>query len=175
MEILAASLSPKEDRRIFRKISIDPQTKCWNWTGSKGPTGYGLLWFRGRTERIHRVMYAYMVAPIPRGRSEMKDAQIDHLCKNTSCCNPEHLELVDARTNTLRSDNVCGENARKTHCKKGHPLSDKLRKNSRSRIFCTTCDSIRHRNRLLGPDREYWLKKAREASLRYYKRHKKKE
>jgi hypothetical protein len=27
---------------------------------------------------------------------------IDHLCRETLCCNPEHLEAVTNRENTLR-------------------------------------------------------------------------
>jgi hypothetical protein len=48
--------------------------------------------------------------------------RFDHLCKNTWCVNPYHLEQVTHKINCQRGDhrtnNWC---LRKTHCPKGHP------------------------------------------------------
>jgi NMD protein affecting ribosome stability and mRNA decay len=65
---------------------------------------------------------------------------LDHICKNTSCNNPKHMELVSPRTNVLRSGNAAAINARKTHCNKGHAYSgENLRiENDRSRT-CKIC------------------------------------
>ena len=42
--------------------------------------------------------------------------------------NPAHLELVPLKINYLRGVGTPADNARKTHCKRGHPLSgDNLR------------------------------------------------
>lgn len=53
---------------------------------------------------------------------------IDHVkdrgCVSTLCVNPAHLEAVTMRENNLRGrTNACAVNARKTLCKRGHPLS----------------------------------------------------
>jgi len=50
--------------------------------------------------------------------------QLDHLCRNRTCCNPAHLELVTGRENLLRGDTLAAANAAKTHCIQGHPLAD---------------------------------------------------
>jgi len=167
-------MSPKEHKRIFKRISIDEKTKCWNWIGSFDQSGYGLLWYKGRTERIHRIIYAFFNGPIPRSNIYQRELTIDHLCRNHSCCNPKHLELVKHIVNVMRGNGITAQNARKTHCKYGHQLPPYNIKHTkkRARPFCRTCDSIRHKKRMRGPQREYWLKKARESTKRWYKKHK---
>lgn len=41
-------------------------------------------------------MYELLVGPIPEGLT------IDHLCRNTMCVNPDHLEPVTHRENLMR-------------------------------------------------------------------------
>ena len=169
-DYLIVDFTPKEHKRIFKKISLYPKTTCWIWTGSKDEQGYGMLHYRGKTERIHRVMYSYYNGPIPRGVKARKNAQIDHKCNNTTCCNPEHLELVTQKTNVLRGNGITAQCARKTHCKYGHKLPEY--KSNKPRRYCKECDRIRHKKRIQGPDREYWLEKARQSAKRYRDKHK---
>jgi len=164
MEYLEVNLSPKEHKRLFKKIKIDEKTGCWNWTGGKDQLGYGQGYYNHRRERIHRIIYAFFKGPIPRG----KIFQIDHLCRNHQCCNPEHLELVTQQINIIRGEGITAINSRKEFCKHGHPLPP-YKGHGRT---CKVCDSIRHKKRMNGPDREYWLKKNREAVRRCYSKKK---
>jgi hypothetical protein len=66
---------------------------------------------------MHRYAYEALVGPIPDGK------QIDHLCRNRACCNPEHLEPVTIQENIRRGEGPQAINARKTHCIRGHALS----------------------------------------------------
>lgn len=104
--------------RLMSKREIDPETGCWNWTGSVVRTGYGQIKVRkGLVQRTHRVMYEALVGPIPEG------LDLDHLCRNRRCMNPEHLEPVTERENALRGQGPAARNAMKTHCPRGHPYS----------------------------------------------------
>lgn len=104
-------------KRIMARVTID-EGGCWVSSYSKLPSGYAKMAAFGKLEYVHRVAYEAWKGAIPDG------LQIDHLCRNTSCCNPEHLEAVTPRVNVLRAPksfaHVC---AKKTHCPKGHPYS----------------------------------------------------
>ena len=86
---------------------------CWTWLACRR-SGYGLFWVGGKGLQAHRVAYELLVGPIPEGLS------IDHLCRNTGCVNPAHLEPVTHKENVLRGVGQMAVNARKTHCLRGH-------------------------------------------------------
>lgn len=73
---------------------------CWVWTGDI-QRGYARL--AGRL--MHREMYRRIKGEIPEG------LQLDHLCRNTACVNPDHLEPVEQKENVRR-----GNVARLTVC-----------------------------------------------------------
>lgn len=97
-------------------IVVNPETGCWEWQGHILPKGHGQVYWDGRTQQVHRVVYTLLAEPIPDG------LVLDHVkkrgCKSNACCWPAHLEPVTGAENTRR-----GGNAIKTHCKHGHPLS----------------------------------------------------
>lgn len=90
---------------------------CHEWIGGREPRGYGRFWLNGKTISAHVAAYILYCGQVPKGMT------IDHLCKNKSCVRPDHLEAVSMRENVLRSDNLAALNARKTHCKNGHPFT----------------------------------------------------
>ncbi len=90
---------------------------CWEWQGYVDKKGYGKLWVGGRSGRrlaAHRASYAVFAGPIPDG------LVIDHLCRNTRCINPDHLEPVPQRTNLLRGESPMATARRTGLCKRGH-------------------------------------------------------
>jgi hypothetical protein len=70
---------------------------CWVWTGAmqKGG-GYGLFWTAAGLRRAHKYSYVEARGPVPTG------LELDHLCRNRACVNPDHLEAVSHSVNTLR-------------------------------------------------------------------------
>jgi hypothetical protein len=118
---------------------------CWSWLGTKNSDGYGVVRVDGRPMRgVHRVMYEAMRGEIPSG------LQLDHLCRVRHCVNPDHLEPVTGRENSLRGEGPSAMNARKTICVRGHALTgDNLIAfaNPRRR-GCKTCHRERERARL---------------------------
>jgi hypothetical protein len=70
---------------------------CWVWNhGYRDQFGYGYMALDRDPIGAHRVAWMLLVGPIPEGLT------IDHLCRNTSCVNPEHLEPVTNSENVYR-------------------------------------------------------------------------
>lgn len=131
-----------EVARIERFVEFG--SDCWIWTGSCQVDGYGRVQFRGKSWRAHRAIYTLLVDEIPEG------LVLDHLCRNPSCVNPEHLEPVTQQENSLRG--LMGR--LKTECPKGHLYSEEnTYRNSRGHRYCRTCKRAK--------DREYGKRKAR--------------
>lgn len=121
-------------------VSPEPNTGCWVWTGSADPRGYGHVMIKRKCNMAHRVVYELLVGPIPEG------LQLDHLCHNPWCVNPEHLEPVTPTQNNLRGlTNVCAVNSRKTHCKRGHELTGYNLKLVKKGRMCRTCQNMKRR------------------------------
>lgn len=96
---------------------------CWVWPGFTTEKGYGKLTIpapeaRYRTVRAHRMVWEMIRGPIPEG------LELDHLCRNRACVNPDHLEPVTSRTNTMRGIGPTAANATKTHCLRGHEFNE---------------------------------------------------
>lgn len=107
---------------------------CWEFQ-HKLHSGYGRFTFNYVRLFAHRVTYEAYKGKIPAG------LQIDHLCRNRSCCNPDHLEAVTPRENNMRGIGVAARNASVTHCPKGHPFDEvntQFRKGSNRRA-CREC------------------------------------
>lgn len=107
---------------------------CWSWVGATS-LGYGRIWIDGRLLGAHRVLYERHRGPIADG------LEIDHLCRNRKCVNPDHLEAVDTATNVLRGIGVTASNARKSRCRLGHAF-DRFDGNGRR---CNSCHRIANR------------------------------
>ncbi len=81
--------------RFFAKI-VELPNGCWQWQGQI-KKGYGYFHVgKGRDMLAHRYAYELLVDKIPAG------LQTDHLCLNTSCVNPDHLEMVTQQENLRR-------------------------------------------------------------------------
>jgi hypothetical protein len=74
----------------------DRSGECWNWIGSVNGRGYGQMSYRGRCRTAHRVSWLMFRGEIPVG------LVIDHLCRNTLCVRPDHLEAVSQSENIRR-------------------------------------------------------------------------
>lgn len=82
----------------FRRYTVPQIGGCWTWTGARMTCGYGTLLAEqnGKTVLAHRWSYEHFVGPIPAGYD------VDHLCRNRACVNPEHLEPVPHAVNVER-------------------------------------------------------------------------
>lgn len=106
--------------RITRSYEEDPETGCHVWTGPISNRGYGKLsvtqaGYKAENFSAHKASYELTRGRVPSG------LVLDHLCRNRICVNPDHLEVVTQRENTLRSPVApAALNSAKTHCPQGH-------------------------------------------------------
>ena len=99
--------------RFWAKVDKSGPNGCWLWTASTR-RGYGHFWWNGRLCLAHRVSWTLLRGEIPEGLT------LDHLCRVHGCVNPDHLEPVTQKVNTLRGDTFPRRNSEKTHCAHGH-------------------------------------------------------
>lgn len=89
---------------------------CWWWAGPSYGDGHARIylgWVNGKTKftPAYRAVYEALVGPIP------PKLELDHLCENPACINPEHLEPV------THQENIRRHFLRRTHCKHGHKFT----------------------------------------------------
>lgn len=76
---------------------IDEKTGCWNWMLGQGRMGYGKSSINGKSNSAHINEWVRVHGPVPDG------LELDHLCRNVKCVNPDHLEPVTPTENKRRS------------------------------------------------------------------------
>lgn len=113
----ATSQTPLTDRLVAYIDYPGNDADCWPWMGAQQGGGYGVVGVKGKSRRVHRVIFEILVGPIIPG------LVLDHLCRNRACCNPAHLEPVTNRVNLLRGIGLTAVHAAKTHCIHGHELT----------------------------------------------------
>lgn len=124
--------------RFWAKVDVGHPLGCWLWIAAK-ICGYGSYKDDGVTVLAHRVAYEALAGPIPDG------LQLDHLCRNTACVNPDHLEPVTQRDNLMRGAGASAKNATKTYCKNGHEFTPENTSMSRGARVCLACKRISQR------------------------------
>lgn len=87
------------EERLMANSVVCHETGCWDWIGKRHYTGYGLITMRIAdrlspvNRKAHRVAYEVLKGPITAGM------EIDHICRNRCCINPDHLREVTSAEN----------------------------------------------------------------------------
>lgn len=82
--------------RFWSKVNVRGPDECWEWVGTKLPTGYGQLRVDGQSLRAHR-----MIAAAKLGRRLLAGHEecACHHCDNPPCVNPKHIFVGSATDN----------------------------------------------------------------------------
>lgn len=129
-------------KRVLENVEFSV-TGCWLWKGKCGDWGYGSTCYRGKNKILHRQFYK-VVHGVKLDRWQL----VMHKCDTPNCINPGHLTIGTPGQNVKdAADKGRHHNARKTECKRGHPLTgdnlqvwDGLRR-------CVICQRGRQRRR----------------------------
>lgn len=112
------------EERFWLYVKKGKPNECWLWTGAHGRYGMiSTMKFRPNSKKhfytsSHRLSYEIEHGPIPNG------FLVHHICNNTLCVNPSHLELRTPKTHTIENNSIQGKNYRKSYCKRGHPFDE---------------------------------------------------
>jgi hypothetical protein len=84
--------------RFNSKWRLNAQSECWEWIAAKTINGYGTFHWN----RILKSIPAHQAAYRIYGGWIFRGQEIDHLCRNPGCVNPDHLEAVSHSENMRR-------------------------------------------------------------------------
>jgi hypothetical protein len=147
-DVLAAHLEERPAPFTHDRLGRPLVGPCLIWTRAADRKGYGVVGNKdfGTTavQRVHRASYALASGhPLDRVR---EIPEIDHLCRQTLCAAPVHLEPVTHAENIRRGDWRNG-NRDKAECDNGHPFDEA---NTYWRPTggrdCRTCKNLRQRS-----------------------------
>ena len=154
-------IQKQELRRFWKRIKRF--NDCWVWEGANRrgrirngkSNSYSTCTFKGKNESVHRIFYEAYKGKIKMG------LEIDHLCRNTLCVNPTHLEAITHAENCRRgtSWHHFVEKAKLiTRCPQGHEYT-------KENTYITPKKPTRHcRTCVRNRSREYQRRKAHEQT-----------
>lgn len=130
---ITPSLSLYQIEEFWSRVGVDmyDDDACWPWKGAFDSHGYGSYRWSTRPLRqtmAHRIAFILVRGGVPDG------LELDHLCRNTKCCNPRHLEPV------THAENIRRRSVAQTSCKRGHEFTtENTRRRQGKGRECRTC------------------------------------
>lgn len=129
------------DQLFLSALSIE-DGGCWKYPNTPNHDGYIRVSVKGRKVMTHRYSLMLRAVFIP------VDCEVDHLCRNRWCCNPDHLQIVTHAENMRRGTGMDRIHAVKTHCVNGHEFTtESTYRNPRGFRNCKVCRRIHDKNR----------------------------
>lgn len=134
------------------------ETKCIQSQGSFDAYGYGRVWIKGKLYFEHRVVFSRAYPKV-----KIDGKIIHHVCRNTKCVNPKHLEALTRKQHAKEHglQGIAKAHSERVVCKLGHVIDGENKKQR----FCLTCKRIaardyarRNKERNLAYNRE-WRKR----------------
>lgn len=113
-----------------------PFCGCYLWMRGTNGAGYGMVWFGGRMQLAHRIVYETFFGPIPDG------AHVLHKCDTPLCCNPRHL-FLGTTVDNMRDCWEKGRNYFQNGGERGHGAPNHGEANGRSKLTDSQVREIR--------------------------------
>ena len=113
----------------------EPNSGCWIWTRDIARDGYGKMVMGGVNMSASRASYIIHKGEIADG------LQVDHICHQPACVNPDHLRAVTPSFNRRYCKPNNGGQPDPTKCRNGHPFeAPVLRDQTGARWNCRECN-----------------------------------
>lgn len=96
---MSLSLLDRILNRCVLGVTSYNNTCCWLSHAAPCNKHYPAIKVAGVTRRVHRVLWELV-----KGRAILPGYTLDHLCLNTYCVRPDHLEEVSRPENTARGN-----------------------------------------------------------------------
>lgn len=113
--------------------------ECWEWLRY---TNRGYARFNNGKKIVDAHRWYYQLI---KNVKLDTDEHLDHLCRNRSCVNPAHLEVVTNKTNWLRGKSITRLKSLQTHCIHGHELIGKNLYVNNGKRRCNRCHAIKEK------------------------------
>ena len=126
---------PNPPEIIWSRYEENPASGCWEYNMSRDRYGYGQISINGWRTRAHRIAFELAYGPLPEGMT------INHKCAVRHCINPDHLEVMTPRENSL---DAVARRPRPIECKYGHRDYGMSPSGYR---WCHTCDNEKKKRR----------------------------
>lgn len=117
---------------VTTRVQTEHSNQCWLWPYAKYYDGYGQVVINRKTHRVYKVAFELRYGKVPDG------LQLDHLCRERSCWNPDHLEVVTQQENIKRGQ-VGLRHSSKEYCPKGHPYNEENTYHYKNGRYCREC------------------------------------
>jgi hypothetical protein len=90
-------LDKEGETSFWSLVSRHGRRRCWIWLGKLNTGGYGTYRIDGKSYLAHRIAF-YLI------NNELSVSLVlDHLCCNSMCVSPYHLEPITDEENMLRA------------------------------------------------------------------------
>lgn len=129
MKNVKTLVTSNELNRFINKIEFTDS--CWLWTAAVNKrSGRPVFSYKGVSQLAYRVSFLWWVGELING------LEIDHVCENITCVNPDHLKQVTKQENLLKQGRSTLDS-----CPLGHP------KNVYGRVqkghkYCAACKRL---------------------------------
>lgn len=120
--------------RFWSRVACDLDSRCWLWQAGVNNYGYGQLLVNGQHIYAHRFSYELLRETIPDG------LELDHLCHEPSCVNPDHLEPVTHRMNLERLMRT-GRYSKTQRCLACNEIKAVQTEFMKHGVICRTCSA----------------------------------
>jgi len=126
------------EARVWSGLLGDLATGCWVWQRAQ-VSGYGVVTEGSRLLRVHRVVYEWLVGPIPPGMV------LHHLCGTKACARPNHLAPLSRAAHALADNPLILRNLSVNACPAGHPYDlFNTKQTRRGRRDCLECKRLEY-------------------------------